>query len=136
MSAPFIFIGTHRIREGKLEEFRAGMPDFCRYVEEHEPRLIAFNAYLDEKGEEVAVVQVHPDASSMETHMQIVREHIESAYGTTLEATTSIQIYGELGDDALVMMRQIAGEGVAFTVKQEHLAGFTRSAAQTQSRAA
>jgi hypothetical protein len=56
MAAPFIFIGTHRIQPGKLEQYRQEMRDFCRFVEEHEPQLIAFNMYLDEPGEEVGIV--------------------------------------------------------------------------------
>lgn len=132
MDAPFIFIGTYRIREGKLEEFRKGMAAFCRFVEEHEPQLIAFNMYLDEAGEEVSVVQVHPDVRSMETHMQVVRDHIEQAYVDTLDAAVNMQVYGALSDSALKTMRQLSAPDVPIIVKRQHLAGFTRSAARTQ----
>jgi hypothetical protein len=133
MTAPIIFIGTHRIKAGRLDQFRREMPDFCRFVEEHEPRLIAFNMYLDGHGMEATVVQVHPDFASMQTHMQLVHEHIERQYAEVLESTTGIQVYGEVGDDTLAMMQQIAPSDVPFTVKQEYVAGFTRAASQTHS---
>jgi hypothetical protein len=72
----------------------------------------------------------------MQLHMQVVHEHIENAYADTLEQTSSIQVFGAISDDALAMMRRLAGDGVQLIVKQEHLAGFTRSAAQEQPTAA
>ena len=129
MAGPFIFIGTHRLKEGKLDDFEAAWGDLVDVVETNEPQLIAFNAYANEEGTEVAVVQLHPDASSMERHMQVVREHITSAYEELLEETTSIQVFGELSDMARGMMEHLAGGGVAVTGKSNALGGFTRSTA-------
>jgi hypothetical protein len=130
VTEPFIFIGTHKLKEGKLEEYKKGLPEFVEFVEANEPRLIAFNMYLDEEGDEVSIVQVHPDVDSMEFHMRVMREHIQSAYAGSLESTTSIQVYGELSDAARDMMKQLAGSGVQLIVKPQHLAGFTRSSAE------
>ena len=48
MDAPFIFIGTHKVKPGKLEEFKAWFADYCdTTVEPNEPRLLAFNAYAE-----------------------------------------------------------------------------------------
>lgn len=127
MSEPFIFIGTHRIKEGKLEDFKKDFQELSELVESNEPRVIAFNAYIDDEGTEVAIVQVHPDADSMEFHMQVVREHIERAYREFLDATTSLQVFGKLSDAALEMMRQASG--VSPSVKPSHVGGFTRSSA-------
>src|SRR4029450_11302535 len=80
MAGPFIFIGTHRLKEGKLSDFEAAWRDLVAVVEANEPQMIAFNAYANEDGTEVTVVQLHPDAASMELHMQVVREHITQAY--------------------------------------------------------
>jgi quinol monooxygenase YgiN len=76
VAEPFIFIGTHRLQPGKLEAFRAAFADLVEVVEANEPRIIAFDGYADDSGTEVAVVQVHPDTDSMQTHMQVVRQHI------------------------------------------------------------
>jgi quinol monooxygenase YgiN len=127
MSEPFIFIGTHRLKEGKLQDFEKSFGELVQAVEANEPRLIAFNGYVNDDGTEVAVVQVHPDAASMELHMRVAREHITHAYEELLDETTSIQIFGELSDAAREMMQQLAGSGVPLSVKPQPLGGFTRS---------
>jgi hypothetical protein len=63
MSAPFIFIATNRLRPGALEDERRRVPGLAAFVEEQEPRVLAFNEYVDPERNEVAVVQVHPGAS-------------------------------------------------------------------------
>ena len=126
MSGPFIFIATNRLKQGKLEEERKRVPGLCDFIEANEPRLIAFNEYVNEEGTEVGVVQVHPDADSMEFHMKVVREQAERAYAETLDATTSIQVYGTPSDTVLEMLREQAGSGVPLSVRRYHLGGFTR----------
>jgi hypothetical protein len=127
MSEPFIFIGTHRLKDGKLQDFGKYFGELVEVVEANEPRLIAFNGYVNEDGTEVAIVQVHPDTASMEFHMGVVHEHITAAYEELLEETTSIQVFGELSDEAREMMQQLAGSKVPFSVKPRPLGGFTRS---------
>lgn len=129
MSGPFIFIATNRLKEGKLEEERKRVSGLCDFIEANEPRLIAFNEYVNEDGTEVGVVQIHPDAESMEFHMNVVREQAERAYAETLDTTTSIQVYGTPSDTVLEMLRQQAGSGVSLTVRRYHLGGFTRTQA-------
>jgi hypothetical protein len=126
VSGPFIFIATNRLKEGKLDDERKRVPGLCDYIEANEPRLIAFNEYVNENGTEVAVVQVHPDADSMEFHMQVVRERAARAYAETLEATTSIQVFGTPSDSIFQMLRQQAGSGIPLSIKPHHLGGFTR----------
>ena len=126
MGRPFVFIGTHRLQDGKLDDFREAFAKLTQVVEENEPRMIAFNGYANEDGTEVAVVQLHPDAASMELHMEVVREHITQAYEELLEETTSIQVFGELSEAARGMMQHLAGSGVALSVKPKPLGGFTR----------
>src|SRR5687768_12650568 len=106
MDAPFIFIGTYRLREGKLEGFKQYLRSekFFEYIGANEPRLLAFNGYLNAEGTEVTFIQVHPDASSMELHMQVAREHIGRAYEEFLDPTgSSIQVYGKPSELVLGM---------------------------------
>ena len=93
MSGPFIFIGTHRIADGKLEAFKKDAEALVQLVREHEPQMISFNFFFNEDETEVSVVQVHPDADSMLTHMQVAHEHISEATEDLL-VTKDIQIYG------------------------------------------
>jgi hypothetical protein len=78
----------------------------------------------------VTVVQVHPDAASMEAHTEIVRERAQAAYAETLEATVRIQVFGQPTGALLEALHEQAGNGVELSIEPEHLGGFTRSAAQ------
>jgi quinol monooxygenase YgiN len=79
MTGPFVFIGTHRIAAGQLEAFKKDARALVQLVREREPQLLSFNFFFNEDETEVSVVQVHPDAASMLTHMQVAREHITEA---------------------------------------------------------
>jgi hypothetical protein len=126
MSEPFIFIATNTLKPGRLEDEKKRVPELCAFIEANEPRLIAFHEYVNEDGTEVGVVQVHPDAASMELHMEVVRERAERAYAETLDATTSIQVYGTPSARVLELLRRQATSGVSLTVKPYRLGGFTR----------
>jgi hypothetical protein len=126
MAGPFIFIATNRLRLEKLEDERARVPGLVEFIEANEPRLIAFNEYASEDGTEVAVVQVHPDADSMTSHMELVAERAARAYAETVEATTSIQVFGAPSDGIVEMLRRQAGAGVPLSIKPHHLGGFVR----------
>jgi hypothetical protein len=130
MSSPFIFIATNRLKAGQLDAERRRVPGLVEFIEAAEPRLIAFNEYVNEAGDEVTVVQVHPDAASMEAHMEIVRERAMEAYAETLDATVRIQVFGQPTEAILEALRQQAGAGVEISINGEHLGGFTRSAGQ------
>src|SRR5260370_10600081 len=128
MSGPFIFIATNRLKQGKLDAERKRVPGLSDFIEAHEPRLMAFNEYANEEGTEVGVVQVHPDTDSFEYHMGVVRERAARAYEETLDATTSIYVFGTPTDTILEMLGRAAGSGVKFTVKPHHRGRLTRTA--------
>jgi quinol monooxygenase YgiN len=126
MAAPFIFIGTHKVKPGKLEEFKGWFADYINTtVEPNEPRLLSFEAYADPKANVVTVVQVHPDAESMVHHLEVITEHIATAYANFLERESSWQIYGTPRAGVLELVQQAAGADEAPT-SQEPFAGFTR----------
>jgi hypothetical protein len=126
VSGPFIFIATNKLKPGKLEDERARVRELSEFIAANEPRLLAFNEYADESGTEVGVVQVHPDAQSMQFHMDVVRERAASAYAETVDATTAVQVFGTPDDMILQMLRQQAGAGVDLSVKPDRLGGFIR----------
>ena len=126
MPGPFIFIATNRLKPGKLADESRRVPDLVDFIQANEPRLLAFNEYSNEEGTEVAVVQIHPDADSMVFHMELIAERAASAYAETIEATTSIQVFGAPTDVVTEMLRRQAGAGVPSRIKPNHLGGFTR----------
>jgi hypothetical protein len=115
MPGPFVFIATNRLKTGAYDAERRRVPGVIDFIEANEPRLLAFNEYVDTDGAEVTVVQVHPDAASMEFH-----------YAESLDATIRIQVFGTASDAVVEMLRAQAGTGVPLTVHAEHLGGFTR----------
>jgi hypothetical protein len=128
MSQPFVFIATNRLKPGALELEKARVPGLVDFIRVNEPQLIAFNEYAKEDGTEVAVVQVHPDADSMAFHMRVVAERAAAAYAETVDATTSIQVFGTPSKAILELLQQQAGAGVPLSIKPHHLGGFTRTA--------
>jgi len=60
------------------------------------------------------------------TSMELIAERAASAYAETIEATTSIQVFGAPTDVVTEMLRQQAGAGVPSRIKPNHLGGFTR----------
>ena len=127
MTEPFIFIGTHRAREGKLEEFQEYFSDFCEtVVRPNEPRLLSFHGYVDAPANEVSVVQIHPDAESMVNHMSVITEHVARAYRDLLEPQSRLQVYGVAQGRVLEMVRQMGRiDGNSLIVRQS-FAGFER----------
>lgn len=126
MAGPFIFIGTHQIREGQLEAFKKDCRDLVRVVEESEPQLHSFNFFFNQDESEVTVVQVHPDAQSMLTHMQVAHEHITQSSEQQL-ITKDVHIYGVPNETVLGMIENLSQEGTPLDVKPLHFAGFTRA---------
>lgn len=45
MPGPFIFIATNRLRDGRFDAEQQRVPELVRFIEAHEPRLIAFNGH-------------------------------------------------------------------------------------------
>lgn len=122
MPGPFVFISHGRIKAGKLEDFKAYAERFLSGVEEREPRILAFNTYVDEAGERYTSVQVHPDAESMEQHMEVMAEDIGAAFDYV--ESDGVEVYGEPSEAMVAMMRNIVD--VPVTVRPVHVAGITR----------
>jgi hypothetical protein len=131
MSGPFIFIATNRLRQGAFDAEQQCVPGLASFVETNKPRLIVFHEYVSDSRDEVTVVQVHPDAASMEFHLGIIGERGRDAYAQTLEATTGIQVFGTPSEKILRMLSQQAGSGVPLSIYPHHLGGFTRPFAKT-----
>jgi hypothetical protein len=129
MTAPFIFIGTHTIKPGKREEFKKYFAQFSSdVVAPQEPRLQSFYGYAAPDSDHVTIVQVHPDADSMVTHMKVGMEHFASAYVEYLEAESSLQIYGNLSEDLVRTISAAAqsdGDSSSVTIRKP-FAGFDR----------
>ena len=124
MSGPFIYVGTWTIKPGQVEVARKAMAEHAAYIEQNEPRLIAFHIYFADDGSKAGVVQLHPDAESMDTHMKLIASHL-----TSMEFIGEIlleQAFGTPTDSFSELLRGYADAGIPVTVLGQHEGGFTR----------
>jgi hypothetical protein len=122
-----IIVYTDRsdIHAGSLEALRRGMADLARFVETHEPDILAYNVFFDEAGAQMSVVHVHRDSASLAFHLEVAGpEFAKVAQFITLRL---IDVYGDVGEDLpaqLLQKANLLGNGkVTIHLRQ---AGFAR----------
>jgi hypothetical protein len=125
MSGAIVYVDISEVREGALDELKAGLEELAEFIEAKEPRLIAYNIYFSDDGTKMTVVNVHPDSASLEYHMEVAgplfRRFVE------LVTLTSIHIYGQPSEKALQQAQDKARLLGGGTVEVEAMhAGFTR----------
>ena len=128
MSDTIVYVDTSTVREGALEELKESIKELVEFVDANEPRLLAYNVYFSDDGTTMTIVHVHPDAASLEYHLEVAgpvfRRFVE------LVTLSSIQIYGEPGEKVLKQSHdkaRLLGRGAVVGVDALH-AGFTRFA--------
>lgn len=125
MSAPFITLTFGKIREGKGADFERSNKSIAQLVEEQEPRVIAFHAFLTEGRQRFAGLQFHPDAESMVFHMQVVKDAVEDI-SSALEID-EFKVLGPSTDAIDGVLKAMSEGGVKTEHLPHHVAGFTRS---------
>jgi hypothetical protein len=126
MNQAFAYVGTWTIKPGKEQAAKEFMAEHAAFIEANEPRLIAFHVYFSEEGNTASVVQVHPDATSMETHMQLIAEHMGAAF-EIIDTILSEQYFGAMSDSLAQTLAQWETPDVKVTKMPVHEAGFTRT---------
>jgi hypothetical protein len=81
MSDGIVYVDTSDVREGMLEALKAAIKELVDFVAANEPRLIAYNVYLNDDGTRMTVVHVHPDSASLEYHMEVVEPVVRQFRG-------------------------------------------------------
>jgi quinol monooxygenase YgiN len=130
MSGPFIVKTVSRIHPGKAREYRPLVEELCRLAEEREPRLLGFHIFVDEDAASEVVVQIHPDAESMQHHLQALGDEVRATAAFT--DFESLEIYGELNDALREWLPHVT-EGIRFTHHPTNWGGFLRLQASTES---
>ena len=125
MSEPIVFISTHRIKVGKLDDFTQLSREMTPLIEAGKPQTAFFQAYLNEEGNEVTIVHVFPDADAMDLHFQGADQR--SAKAMEFMEPQHYEIYGTPSDLVLSGMKQEAMQpGIELTLRPQPLFGFTR----------
>jgi hypothetical protein len=124
MTAPFVFITTHRIKPGREAQFAALHEDYLGFVERNEPRLLGHFTYSSDDGSEVSLVQVHPDGESADHHLQVVAPRLAEV-ADVVEAS-AIEVYGEPGPGVRAALDRNRDAGVSVRVTSRVVGGFAR----------
>ena len=128
MSSPILVVDSSDIREGKLEEVKAGVEDLVAFVEANEAEPLAYDIYFDEAGAQMTVVQIHPDSASLERHLAVAGPVFRRF--ADLLTLGRVDVYGRISEAALEQLRgkaQLLGN--AAVVVHELHSGFSRFAA-------
>ena len=114
MSDDVTFVGTYVIPEGSLDEWRTAIVDMIDFVKASVPRLISFNAYVNDDGTEATSIYVHPDSASLEQHLEVAASRISA--GVRLVQTKRIELYGSPGDRVVERLHRISEMSTGFPV--------------------
>ena len=96
---------------------------FLKLVEEREPRLHGFHMYVSEDRTSEVVLQIHPDAESMQHHLEVMGEKVRETFAFTDFA--SLEVYGEPNEELRDWLGRVS-QGVEFSIHPLHWGGFTR----------
>ncbi len=130
MSSTILVVDSSDIREGKLEEVKAGIEDLVAFVEANEAEPLLYDIYFDEAGSLMTVVQIHPDATSLERHLTVAGPVFRKF--ADLLTLGRVDVYGRPSETALEQMRgkaQLLGDAPVF-VHELH-SGFRRFGADS-----
>ena len=126
MSDAIVYVDVSEVREGALDELKAGLTELVEFIEAHEPQLIAYNVYFSDDGTTMTVVNVHPDSASLGYHMEVAGPLFRRF--AELVRLTSIHIYGSPSKRAVQQAHDKARLLGGTVVEVEGLhAGFTRN---------
>jgi hypothetical protein len=112
------------VNPGQFARVKALSAHFGDVVERSTTGLLAYHFHANQDGTEVANVQVHADAASMDAYLPLVRSEIAQALELT--QTRRIDVFGAPGLVLAEVLQHNLDQGVAVNVMPSHLAGFSR----------
>lgn len=130
MSGPIVYIDRSTIEPGKLDDVKRKTVELVEFIEQEEEQLLFYGFYIDEAASRMTVVAVHPDAASVELHMDVGAEAFRQFQD--LIQMNAIEVYGEPSERMLEQLEakaQDLGERGSVSVGTLH-AGFTRIATE------
>jgi hypothetical protein len=120
MPGPIVFVGTHRIHEGKLDIAKEASADLAQFVRDNHPRVLHFEIYIDDATREMTVIQIHPDEDSLMLHMQLAGDRLARAYDFL--DTVGVRMFGNPSES----FKDAAMGGRAEVTFATPYAGFSR----------
>lgn len=136
MADPIIYIDHSKIRPGRLNDVKEAILRLVDFIDAREPQLLFYGFSVDEEAQRMTVLAVHPDAASVEYHMDVGGAAFRS-FAELIEMQ-AIEVYGDPSQRMLEQLEQKAKDlGEQGTVRVGRLqAGFSRLAAPADDHAA
>lgn len=123
---PIVYVDRSDVRAGVVPALREAVARLVAFVEEREPQLLAYSFHIDEAELRMWVVAVHPDAASLKLHLEVGGAEFRKV-GEFI-VLRAIDVYGEIGDDALGLLHEKARMlGGASVSVHPPAAGFART---------
>jgi hypothetical protein len=120
MPGPIVFLGTHRIHEGKLDVAKEASAELAQFVRDNHPRVLHFEIYIDDERRVMTVIQVHPDEESLMLHMQLAGDRLARAYEDL--DTVAVRMFGNPTEP----FKEMTMGGPANVSFERPYAGFSR----------
>jgi len=125
MSQPVVYVDISTVLSGRLQELEASMKRLTTFVETNMPRLISYGFFLDETQTRMTVVAVHPDSSSLESHLSAGSAEFQKF--ADLIHLSRIDVYGRVSDTVIEsLMRKAQALGGGTVAVHQLYAGFAR----------
>ena len=99
MSEMVLFVGTYSILEGGVDAFYAQAEGMTELIRDHEPRVLLIGHYLSDDQTEGTSIHLHPDADSLDFHMETASRMISR--GSQVVDVKRIELYGKPNDQTL-----------------------------------
>jgi hypothetical protein len=122
MPGPIVFVGTHRIHEGKLDIAKKASADLAQFVRDNHPRVLHFEIYIDDETHQMTVIQIHPDEESLMLHIQLAGDRLARAY--EFLDTVGVRMFGNPSEP----FKEAAMGGREDVSFEQPFAGFSRLA--------
>ena len=124
MSGPIVFISRNRVKEGRLEEWRAALTAGAAALRAEKPLTAAFLPYVADNGRDQTIVHVFADSEAFDRHLEGVEERSRGTY--ELIDPVAFEVYGRPSDEAMGIFRAAAAAGRGLRLEPESLPGFLR----------
>jgi hypothetical protein len=125
VTQPIIYVDRSDVHEGAGAALREALANLVAFVQEREPQLLYYGVHVNSDASRMWVTAVHPDAASLSLHLRIGGPEFRKV-GEFITLRT-IDVYGELDEDAIVLLQEKARMlGGASLAVHPLLAGFAR----------
>jgi hypothetical protein len=106
MDQPIIYIDVSKILDGKVDELRTALVELVEFVNVNESLPFAYNFYFNQDNTRMTLIQIHPNAGSLELHLQIAGTLFQKF--SKLIKMESIELYGTVSDKILDQLNKKA----------------------------